>query len=46
VELGGMIEIYSVNNKLRFDINLKSAQKANLRISSRLLKLARKVIFP
>ena len=44
VKNGGMIEIYSINNKLRFDINLKSAQEANLKISSRLLKLAKKVI--
>jgi hypothetical protein len=41
---GGMIGLSLEENKIRFDINLKAAQHANLKISSRLLLLARKVI--
>ena len=41
---GGMIGLTLEENKIRFDINLKAAQHANLKISSRLLLLARKVI--
>ena len=37
---GGMIEIFVDNNHLRFNINLDSAQRAGLRISSSLLQLA------
>jgi len=38
---GGMIRFYEEDNRLRFEINPNAAQKAGLRISSRLLKLAR-----
>jgi hypothetical protein len=41
---GGMIGLSLEENKVRFDINLKAAQHANLKISSRLLLLARTVI--
>jgi hypothetical protein len=41
---GGMIGLSLEENKIRFDINLKAAQHANLKISSRLLLLARKVL--
>jgi hypothetical protein len=41
---GGMIGLSLEENKIRFDINLKAAQHVNLKISSRLLLLARKVI--
>ena len=41
---GGIIEIFMVGNKLRFSINLVVSQKSGLKISSRLLKLARMVI--
>jgi hypothetical protein len=38
---GGTIRFFSDNNKLRFEINTESAQKARLKISSKLLSLAR-----
>jgi hypothetical protein len=37
---GGMIELFTENQRLRFVINAQSAQQAGLRISSDLLKLA------
>jgi hypothetical protein len=37
---GGMIELFTDANHLRFNINVASAQKAGLRISSSLLQLA------
>lgn len=37
---GGMIELFTENNRLRFNINVSNAQKAGLRISSSLLQLA------
>lgn len=40
VARGGMIELFSEGNRLRFNINLDSAQHAGLRISSNLLQLA------
>jgi hypothetical protein len=43
-EKGGMIEMYSAENKIRFNINLSSAKQSSLKISSQLLKLARKII--
>jgi hypothetical protein len=41
---GGVIGLFLEDNKIRFDINLNAAQRANLKISSRLLLLARNVI--
>jgi hypothetical protein len=41
---GGLIGLSIQDNKVRFDINLNSAQHANLKISSRLLLLARNVV--
>ena len=41
---GGMIELVPVRDKIRFEINKRSAQNANLRISSHLLRLATTVI--
>jgi YfiR/HmsC-like len=41
---GGIIGLCIEENKIRFDINLVAAQQVNLRISSRLLLLARNVI--
>lgn len=41
---GGMIGFCLEENKIRFDINLESAEKAQLRISAKLLALAKIVI--
>jgi hypothetical protein len=43
-EAGGMIQFVIVDKKVNFVINLSSARKANLQISSKILKLALKVI--
>ena len=40
---GGVIGFYSDGSKIRFEVNLGAAKSARLRISSRLLKLARLV---
>ena len=40
-ELGGIISLYWEGKKVRFAINLQAARRAGLRISSRLLNLAR-----
>ncbi len=40
---GGMIGFYDEGSKVRFEINPEAVESANLRISSRLLKLARLV---
>jgi hypothetical protein len=37
---GGMIGLFTADNRLRFNINVGVAQKAGLRISSKLLQLA------
>lgn len=39
-QLGGMIGLSTVENKIRFSINLKVAEQAGLKLSSQLLKLA------
>ena len=44
VSNGGVIELVMDERRIRFDINIKAAKKAELTISSRLLKLARKII--
>ncbi len=38
---GSVINFTVVNNKVQFEINTKSAERANLKISSQLLKIAR-----
>jgi len=38
---GSVINFIVVNNKVQFEINTKSAERANLKISSQLLKIAR-----
>jgi hypothetical protein len=40
---GGVIGFYNDGSKIRFEINLDAAKRAKLRISSRLLRLARLV---
>jgi hypothetical protein len=43
-DAGGMVNFVTIEDKVRFEINLKEARSAKLRISSQLLKLARDVI--
>lgn len=40
-EYGGIITLFSENGKIRFEINLPAARKTNLKISSKLLELAK-----
>jgi hypothetical protein len=40
LKLGGMIQVFIENGKMRFRINPKSAKRARLQLSSRLLALA------
>jgi hypothetical protein len=40
VREGGIIELFTERNRLRFNVNLQNAQKGGLRISSSLLELA------
>ncbi len=37
---GGIINLKTVRNKVRFEINVKAARRANLKFSSKLLRLA------
>ena len=41
---GGMIGFLVENNKIRFEVNLEAAERSKLKISSRLLSLAKTVI--
>lgn len=41
IQAGGMIALFTRDNKVRFAINVEAAEQANLRLSSRLLRLAR-----
>lgn len=43
IETGGMIGLIAVGSRYRFDVNLGNARRAELRVSSYLLKLARTV---
>jgi hypothetical protein len=44
VQMGGMIGLFQEDNKIRFDVNLGAAERARLKISARLLALARTVV--
>jgi hypothetical protein len=44
VQQGGMIGFFLEDNKVRFEINLDAAERARLKISARLLALAKTVI--
>ena len=39
-EAGGIINLVKTEKRIRFEVNLKAAQRAGLKISSRILKLA------
>lgn len=41
---GGAIELNPIGNRMQFDVNLEATQRAGLKISSQVLKLARTVI--
>jgi hypothetical protein len=43
IRRGGIIEIFSEGNRLRFNINQENAKRAGLKISSNLLRLASRV---
>ena len=43
-QAGGIINFVTLEDKVRFEINLKAAQQSKIKISSQLLKLARDVI--
>ena len=44
LEEGIIIVIYQIDSRIRFDINLKIAKKSKLVLSSKLLRLARRVV--
>lgn len=44
LELGGMIQLVDLDNRIQFEVNLGVAQKSGLGFSSRLLKVAANVI--
>ena len=44
IDRGFVISLFDEKSRLKFNINLKSARKSSIRISSRLLRLAQKVI--
>jgi hypothetical protein len=43
IDQGGIIAFRIVSGRVRFDVNLKAAEQANLKISSDLLKVAKRV---
>ena len=43
VSRGGMVELANVDDRLRFDVNLKALRQAQLELSSQVLRLARQV---
>jgi YfiR/HmsC-like len=44
LDAGGMIDFLLEDNKLRFEVNLNAAESADLKIGSRLLVLAQRVV--
>lgn len=44
LDVGGIIKFIPENEQVRFEINMRAAEQARLKISSKLLRLARKVI--
>jgi len=44
IEQGGMINFVLEDNRVRFEVNLKAAEQAGLKVSAKLLNVARNVI--
>jgi len=44
LEAGGIINFLIENKKVRFEVNLKAAERSNLKIRANLLKLAKRII--
>jgi hypothetical protein len=44
IEAGGIINFFTEDNKIRFDINQGAAEKTGLKIRSQLLRLAKRVV--
>jgi hypothetical protein len=44
IEMGGIINFFTEDNKIRFDINQAAAEKTGLKIRSQLLRLAKRVV--
>jgi hypothetical protein len=44
VSAGGIIGLVRVGDQLRFEVNMRAARQSNLKISARLLELARRVV--
>lgn len=44
LQAGGMVALEMKESKLQFDVNLAAAEQAHLKISSRLLMIARRVV--
>jgi hypothetical protein len=40
-EMGGMINLITENNRVQFEVNVEAVERANLKISSKALKLAK-----
>lgn len=43
VERGGMVGLVKVDNRIAFDVNVEATSRANVKLSSQVLKLARVV---
>jgi hypothetical protein len=43
IEMGGMIQFVIIDGKIRFDINQTAANRSSIKMSSKLLGLARNV---
>ncbi len=44
IRTGGMVGLITVENKIRFEVNLATCRRAGLRISASLLRLAKTVV--
>ncbi len=44
IEQGGMINFILIDNKIQFEVNVSAAQRAGLEVSSKLLRLAQRIV--